>query len=116
MTIHTIVSHHRGNPFADKGRIFTFVRLGVEALTILLWIASATLMLRHKKGCGHRGPRLGDNRDTCWNSEKDAKDGVGFAWTDQPLITWDIAIAFSFFEMYAEPLNTPIWLVLEWKS
>lgn len=100
MTIHTIVSHHRGNPFADKGKIFTFVRLGVEALTILLWIASATLMLRHKKGCDPRGPREGDSQDTCWNGEKNAKDGKGgFAWTNQPLVTWDIAIAFSFVEI-----------------
>ncbi|MCJ1262333.1 hypothetical protein MMC22_002203 [Lobaria immixta] len=115
VTVHTIVSHHRGNPFADKGKIFTFVRLGVEALTILLWIASATLMLRHKKGCDPRRVR-GDGQNTCWNGEKDFEDNDGIAWTDQPLITWDIAIAFSFVEMYAEPPNTPIWLVLVWKS
>lgn len=95
VTIHTIVSHHRGNPFAEKGRVFKFVRLGVEVLTILLWIASATLMLRHKRGCDPRGAT--DGRDICFNGTGDKSHG--FAWTNQPLITWDIAIAFSFIEM-----------------
>lgn len=95
VTIHTIVSLHRKNPFAGNGKVFTFVRFGVEALTILLWIAAATLMLRHKNGCSPRGAP--DGSDRCYNGVQDTSDGI--PWSDQPLISWDVAIAFSFVEM-----------------
>ena len=104
MAIHTIVSHHRSNPFAGNGKVFVFVRLGVEVLTILLWIASAILMLRHKKGCERR--IIFDSRDSCYLGGDENKESSWSNWTDHPLITWDIAIAFSFVEMYEEPLNT----------
>lgn len=94
VTIYTIIIYHRNNPFAGHGKAFTFARLGVEALVFLLWIASATLMLRPKSGCHPRNPP--GNPDACFNGNHDSHPKK---WADQPLITWDIAIGFSFVEM-----------------
>lgn len=69
------------------------IRFGVEILVFLLWIGSATLMLRHKGGCEVRPP---DHIDLCFGPEGGEPHGK---FTDHPVISWDIAIAFSFIEM-----------------
>lgn len=51
-------------------------------------------MLRHKSGCENRVQAAGDR---CLDANDDLP---GHLWTDHPVISWDIAIAFSFVEMY----------------
>ena len=66
--------------------------MAAEVFIFFLWIATATLMLRPKGGCKDRVPEGG--RDVCPEAGKSVKN-----WTDQPVITWDIAIAFTFVQM-----------------
>lgn len=105
VTIHTILSHHRSNPFAGSGKALTFLRLGIEVLTFLLWIASATLLLRHKSGCSRREQaELDRNKkpvgpDYCWDGFHKDDKRKGILWSNRPSTTWDVAIAFSFIEM-----------------
>ena len=101
VAIQTVFQHHRGsNPFAAHGTIYTIVRLVIEIIVFLLWIGSAALALRPHSGCdtekGQRGP--GPNgEDWCWG--KPGQADPHWDYTNQPLITWAIAIAFSFVEM-----------------
>lgn len=97
---YTVITHHRtSNPFAARGAVYTIVRLAVEILTFLLWIGSAVLALRPHGGCDpqHRSPK-DEGEDRCY--EHSNGDGKNWKYTDQPLITWDIAIALSFIEMW----------------
>jgi hypothetical protein len=88
----TIWIQHRSNPFSGGSRTHTISRIGAELIGFLLWIATATLMLRPKGGCLQREQDKGF--DVCFKDEKPFKN-----WTDQPVITWNIAIAFAFVEM-----------------
>ena len=85
VTGYGIFLHHRGNPFAGGSKLATLARVFAEIITALLWVATATLMLRHKAGCEHR-------------------DGIlcrqGKQWVDRPIVTWTVAIAFSFIQMF----------------
>lgn len=67
------------------------LRLLAEAVIFLLWIASATLLLRHPYGC-----TLLDGY--CVHVSGGGK-GTGILLHHQPLAQWDAAIAFSFVEM-----------------
>ena len=101
VAIYTVIQHHRGsNPFAAHGTIYTIVRLVIEIIVFLLWIGSAALALRPHGGCdtktGHRGPSL-SGEDRCWGNP--GHPDPSWKYTNQPLITWDLAIAFSFVEM-----------------
>ena len=72
----------------------------------LLWIATAVLMLRPKKGCPeldsttshypvHRTTDDDGNKiNVCQTGETSF-----YEWTDQPRTEWDIAVAFDFVEM-----------------
>lgn len=87
VTGYGIFLHHRGNPFAGGSKLATLARVIAEIITALLWVATATLMLRHKGGCDVK-----------------TVDGIycpdGKKWVDRPLVTWTVAIAFSFVEMF----------------
>lgn len=85
-----IFLHHRGNPFAGGSKLATIARFFAEIITALLWVATATLMLRHKSGCENR---IGEY---CPHNKK---------WVDRPLVTWTVAIAFSFIQMFVVPLS-----------
>ena len=86
VTGYGIFLHHRGNPFAGGSKLATLTRVFAEIITALLWVATATLMLRHKGGCEQR--IIGG--EFCQN---------GIKWVNRPLVTWTVAIAFSFIEM-----------------
>lgn len=90
VTGYGIFLHHRGNPFAGGSKLAILARFFAEIITALLWVATATLMLRHKSGCEHR---IGIY---CRSNKK---------WVDRPLVTWTVAIAFSFIEMFVVPLS-----------
>ena len=101
VAIYTVFRHHRGSdPFAARGILYTIVRLVIEIIVFLLWVGSAALALRPHGGCdpktGHRGPNS-EGQDWCWGNP--GKLNPHWDYTNQPLITWDIAIAFSFVEM-----------------
>lgn len=85
VTGYGIFLHHRGNPFAGGSKLATLARIFAEIITALLWVATATLMLRHKAGCEHR------ELEYCRPNKK---------WVDRPLVTWTVAIAFSFIQMF----------------
>lgn len=86
VTGYGIFLHHRGNPFAGGSKLATLARILAEIITALLWVATATLMLRHKAGCEQR-----DLLGYCRTNIK---------WVDRPLVTWTVAIAFSFIQMF----------------
>ncbi|CAF9916685.1 MAG: hypothetical protein HETSPECPRED_002981 [Heterodermia speciosa] len=101
VAIYTVFRHHRGSdPFAARGILYTIVRLVIEIIVFLLWVGSAALALRPHGGCdsktGHRGPGP-KGQDWCWGNP--GKFDPHWDYTNQPLITWDIAIAFSFVEI-----------------
>lgn len=93
VTVHSIWTFHRSNPFTGHGKTFTFVRLGVEVLVILLWIATASLMLRGKGGCRH----VQNNNGLDWCFDKE--DDTGIRLTERPLVSWNVAVALAFVEM-----------------
>lgn len=86
-----IFLHHRGNPFAGGSKLATIARFFAEIITALLWVATATLMLRHKSGCEHMIDGV-----YCRPNKK---------WVDRPLVTWTVAIAFSFIQMFVVLLS-----------
>ena len=94
ITLHGIIIHHKAsNPFSNSSTARTVVRLILEVLTFLLWIAAATLALRYPKNCSWNAAA-----GKCWAPTNgvttDERD-----LSDQPVTEWDIAIAFSFVEM-----------------
>ncbi|KAL8822593.1 MAG: hypothetical protein Q9191_006670 [Dirinaria sp. TL-2023a] len=87
---HTIFTHHRSNPFSGRGSVYTIVRLVVEVLVFLLWVATAALMLRHKGGCENNATVDG-GKEQCT-----ADDGKHWKYhDDQPVAQWDVAVAFD---------------------
>ncbi|KAI4102688.1 MAG: hypothetical protein L6R37_004219 [Teloschistes peruensis] len=102
VSIHTIFTHHRSNPFSGGSAIYTIARLLAEIVVFLLWIAAVGVMIRdvkHPSGCEIFAP-----------SEKDMK-GPAYCWKDpvkseinprrydsRPLKTWDTAIAAALVE------------------
>lgn len=109
LTLQNLITQHmKSNPFSGGSAIRTILRLVVEALVFLLWIATAVLMLRPKGGCPEPGQPTGssgypvhDTKDldgnkinVCATSEHSS-----FQWTDQPRTEWNIAVAFDFVEM-----------------
>ena len=107
LTLHNLITHHlKKNPFSGGSATRTIIRLSAEALVFLLWIATAVLMLRPKKGCPE------PDQTTSPYPVHDTKDDAGhkvnvcatslnssYEWTDQPRTEWDIAVAFDFVEM-----------------
>lgn len=90
VTGYAIFLHHRGNPFAGGSKLANLARFFADIITALLWVATATLMLRHKSGCeGKIGTK-------CRNK---------IEWVDRPLVTWTVAIAFSFVQMFVVLLS-----------
>ena len=86
----------------------TIIRLAVEALVFLLWIATAVLMLRPKGGCPDPKDATSDYPFHDTTTKDDAGHTVNicvtgeksfFEWSDQPRTEWDIAVAFDFVEM-----------------
>lgn len=92
VTGYGIFLHHRKNPFAGGSKLATLARFFAEIITALLWVATATLMLRHKGGCEHRV----EGSVYCRPNKK---------WVDRPLVTWTVAIAFSFIQMFVVLLS-----------
>lgn len=97
LTIHTIITHHRSNPFSATGKLYTVLRVALEILTLLLWIATAGLMLRPKAGCEEEVKYKG--LDACG----DGSGNFRAYRNERPNISWDLGIAFSFVEMYVVP-------------
>ncbi|MCJ1473559.1 hypothetical protein MMC13_002210 [Lambiella insularis] len=72
---HGIWIYSRNNPFAGHGKVYTYGRLVVEFIMVLMWIGSATLMLR---------PKGQDPFDP---------------FDNPPLVQWDVCTAFTFVEI-----------------
>ncbi|MCJ1285443.1 hypothetical protein MMC26_004783 [Xylographa opegraphella] len=87
ITAHGIWIYSRHNPFAGHGKVYTWARLGLELLMILMWIGTATLMLR-PKGVDH--------------SE---------LLNIPPNVQWDICIAFTFVEIVTFMVSTVLVFV-----
>ncbi|KAL8746547.1 MAG: hypothetical protein Q9184_007730, partial [Pyrenodesmia sp. 2 TL-2023] len=97
VTVYSIFTHHRSNPFSGGTATITIARIAAEVLVFLLWVASAALMLRPRGGCEQKHPpTIGDDTKSqyCWNDAW--KDGKKY--DDQPIVTWNIAIAISLIE------------------
>lgn len=92
---HAIFTQIRSNPFSSRGSVYQIVRLLVEVVTFLLWIATVVLMLRPKGGCEARG-LADDGRDSCYQNVPDGK--WEHYYTDQPKTRWLIAVAFAIVE------------------
>ena len=93
LAIHTIITHHRSNPFSATGKLYTILRVALEVLTLLLWIGTAGLMLRPKAGC---------EKELKYNGMDACDDGSGnfrAYRNERPNISWDLGIAFSFVEV-----------------
>ncbi|KAL8703245.1 MAG: hypothetical protein Q9201_003578 [Fulgogasparrea decipioides] len=108
VTIHTIFTHHRSNPFSGGSTTYTIARLAAEVLVFLLWVASAALMLRPRGGCENKGTAKEDPKGPqyCWNHE--GKDPKRF--NSQPIVTWDVAIALSL----VEAVSFIVTIVMVW--
>ena len=93
VTLHGIITHHlKTNPFAGVSTARMVMRLVFEVVLFLLWIASATLLLRYPKNCDTQAD--GKCFKPVTGITTDFKD-LG----DQPVAPWDAAIALSFAEM-----------------
>jgi len=82
VTAHGIWIYTRHNPFAGHGKVYTWTRLGLELFMILIWIGSASLMLRNK----------GEDYSQVLNLP--------------PFVQWDICIAFTFVEIVSFMVST----------
>ncbi|MCJ1343853.1 hypothetical protein MMC31_002050 [Peltigera leucophlebia] len=98
VTGYGIFLHHRQNPFAGGSKLATLARVFAEIITALLWVATATLMLRHKGGCENRSI----DGIYCRANKK---------WVDRPLVTWTVAIAFSFVQIVLFVLSAALAFV-----
>lgn len=99
VTAYSIFTHHRSNPFSGGSTMITLARIAAEILVLLLWIASAALMLRPRGGCEQKHKAKTGTEEQlktmyCWNDAW--KDGKRY--DDQPIKTWDTAIALSLIE------------------
>ncbi|KAL9587203.1 MAG: hypothetical protein Q9203_003590 [Teloschistes exilis] len=102
VSVHTIFTHHRSNPFSGGSAIYTIARLLAETVVFLLWVAAAGVMIRdvkHPSGCEIFGPSREDMKGPtyCWRdpvkSEKNPR-----RYDSRPLKTWDTAIAAALVE------------------
>ncbi|KAL8954659.1 MAG: hypothetical protein Q9193_007151 [Seirophora villosa] len=96
VTIYSIFTYHRSNPFSGGSATITIARLAAEVVVFLLWVASAALMLRPRGGCENKHKRIDGNTVFCWN---DAWED-GKRYDNQPIRTWDTAIAISLIEAW----------------
>ncbi|MCJ1438919.1 hypothetical protein MMC27_008309 [Xylographa pallens] len=87
VTAHGIWIYSRHNPFAGHGKVYTWARLGLELLMVLMWIGTATLMLRPK--------------------------GEDFSniLSLPPNVQWDVCIAFTFVEIVSFMVSTALVFV-----
>ena len=93
LTTFSLLLHFKpSNPFSSKfSTLKRTLHLIFEVLILLLWIASAALLLRYPKSCGFTY----DGK--CWKTESHT-----FEWKDlgdRPLVEWDAGIALGFAEM-----------------
>ncbi|KAL9019515.1 MAG: hypothetical protein Q9185_003215 [Variospora sp. 1 TL-2023] len=112
VTIYSIFTHHRSNPFSGGTTIITIARIVAEVLVFLLWVASAALMLRPRGGCENKhkpieGSPEALNTVYCWNDAwQDPK-----RYDDQPIRYWDTAIVISLIEAVSFIATTVmVWL------
>ncbi|MCJ1409516.1 hypothetical protein MMC19_003597 [Ptychographa xylographoides] len=87
ITGHGIWIYSRKNPFAGHGKVYTYSRLALEILMILIWIGTASLSLRNK----------GEDFSQVLNLP--------------PFVQWDICIAFTFVEIISFILTTVLVFV-----
>jgi len=93
---HAIFTQIRSNPFSSRGSIYQIVRLVIEVVTFLLWVATLVLMLRHKGGCDGNRSRTEQGITICYYDEKN--DKAFKLRSDQPTIQWWVAVAFGLVE------------------
>lgn len=100
-----IIHHHRNNStFLSGSTLKTLIRVGIEIILLLVYIATAGLMLRPRTGCitlANPGPQ---DSDLCFPpaAEGQIVESNG-RYSDQPLTEWNVAIALSLLEVYALP-------------
>ncbi|KAL8972430.1 MAG: hypothetical protein Q9183_000562 [Haloplaca sp. 2 TL-2023] len=92
VTIHTIFTHHRSNPFSGGSTTYTIARIVAEVVVFLLWVASAGLMLRSRDGCS---VRVRKEEDACYNPRN---GDLEYYYSDQPRATWYAAVAVGLLE------------------
>ncbi|KAL8751167.1 MAG: hypothetical protein Q9199_006609 [Rusavskia elegans] len=98
ITVHSIFTHHRSNPFSGGSTTYTIARLVAEILVFLLWVASAALMLRKHEGCDYKNPAeqgAYKGKQICYRK---GDDKYARLYDDQPIVTWTVAIAVSLVE------------------
>ncbi|KAI4280681.1 MAG: hypothetical protein L6R38_004257 [Xanthoria sp. 2 TBL-2021] len=98
ITVHSIFTHHRSNPFSGGSTTYTIARLAAEILVFLLWVASAALMLRKREGCDYKKPAdqgAYKGKQICY---REGDDKYARLYDDQPIVTWTVAIAVSLVE------------------
>ncbi|KAI4270486.1 MAG: hypothetical protein LQ337_006648 [Flavoplaca oasis] len=111
ITIHSIFTHHRSNPFSGGSATYTIARLAAEVLVFLLWVASAALMLRPRQGCDIKEAATEGSyrgQDVCFRR---GDDDFAILFDDQPITTWYIAIAASLVEAVSFIITVAmVWL------
>ncbi|KAL6722301.1 hypothetical protein ACLMJK_001408 [Lecanora helva] len=96
LTLHGLIVHHlKKNPFSGGSTIRTVIRLALEIIVFLLWVAAVALMLRGKDGCDDVVTDKKTGIKGCIY-EDERKDKL---YSDRPLARWDIGIAFAFVEI-----------------
>ncbi|KAI4251214.1 MAG: hypothetical protein LQ352_004986, partial [Teloschistes flavicans] len=102
VTVHTIFTHHRSNPFSGGSAMYTIARILAEVVVFLLWIAAVGVMIRdlkHPSGCQNFLPSDDDPKGPkyCWR-HPDKSERNPRRYDSRPLKTWDTAIAASILE------------------
>ncbi|KAL8921345.1 MAG: hypothetical protein Q9172_004073 [Xanthocarpia lactea] len=104
ITIHSIFTHHRSNPFSGGSTKYTIARLAAEVLVFLLWVASAALMLRPRGGCQWKDAvptgrgNIFEGQQACWKYQEGREGEFIHLYDDQPIVTWTVAIVLSLIE------------------
>ncbi|KAI4203598.1 MAG: hypothetical protein LQ350_001788 [Teloschistes chrysophthalmus] len=103
VSVHTIFTHHRSNPFSGGSAMYTIARLLAEIVVFLLWIAAAGVMIRdvkHPGGCENFGPDTNhkDGPNYCWRVPFPKTESNPRRYDSRPLKTWDTAIAAALVE------------------
>ncbi|KAL8909005.1 MAG: hypothetical protein Q9207_000456 [Kuettlingeria erythrocarpa] len=100
VTVYSIFTHHRSNPFSGGTATITIARIAAEVLVFLVWVASAALMLRPREGCGQkRAPDQGSDKGIQYCRPLGSTDENAWKrYNDQPIVTWNVAIAVSLIE------------------
>ena len=103
LSIFGIVTHHRSTTPLSGSTIKTVLRVGIEFVVLLVYIASAGLMLRPRTGCTPSVDPPKDNWCGVPNGDPPVNgvQPLNFVapYDAQPLSEWNAAIAFSFLEM-----------------